>query len=394
MTSTTPRGRPPPWTALAPRRCWPVPRRTSRTSTPRNGASRRGPTAAARCAGGRSRAPASRSGRRRGPAWTTPPDRRLPVMTAATASSPDGTIVVVGSVNVDLLAQVQRHPRPGETLHGTGGQMLPGGKGANQAVAAARLGARVAMVGAVGSDVQAEAALSALREAGVDLGHVAEIEGPTGLAIVTVAEDGENSIVVIAGANDAMDAGRVRAAAEVISAARIVVCQGEIPRDGIEALPALVTGRFLHNPAPVMELDPAVLRASDPLVVNQHEAGLVLAQLAPDAETPSQPAQIATALREAGIASVVLTLGAEGSLVVDAEGQHRIPAAPVTAVDTTGAGDAFIGALAVGLARGESLPLAARFASRVGAFAATGHGAQPSYPGTEDPLPVLSGEGA
>ena len=310
-------------------------------------------------------------------------------MTAATASSPDGTIVVVGSVNVDLLAQVQRHPRPGETLHGTGGQMLPGGKGANQAVAAARLGARVAMVGAVGSDVQAEAALSALREAGVDLGHVAEIEGPTGLAIVTVAEDGENSIVVIAGANDAMDAGRVRAAAEVISAARIVVCQGEIPRDGIEALPALVTGRFLHNPAPVMELDPAVLRASDPLVVNQHEAGLVLAQLAPDQEAPEDPEAVVAALRAAGIPSAVLTLGADGSLVADQAGVRRIPPAPVEAVDTTGSGDAFIGALALGLARGDDLATAARLASRVGAFAATGEGAQPSYPTAADALPPL-----
>ena len=310
-------------------------------------------------------------------------------MTAATASSPDGTIVVVGSVNVDLLAQVQRHPRPGETLHGTGGQMLPGGKGANQAVAAARLGARVAMVGAVGSDVQAEAALSALREAGVDLGHVAEIEGPTGLAIVTVAEDGENSIVVIAGANDAMDAGRVRAAAEVISAARIVVCQGEIPRDGIEALPALVTGRFLHNPAPVMELDPAVLRASDPLVVNQHEAGLVLAQLAPDEDAPEDPEQILRALLATGIPSAVLTLGADGSLVADQAGVRRIPPAPVEAVDTTGSGDAFIGALALGLARGDDLATAARLASRVGAFAATGEGAQPSYPTAADELPAL-----
>ena len=310
-------------------------------------------------------------------------------MTAATASSPDGTIVVVGSVNVDLLAQVRRHPRPGETLHGTGGQMLPGGKGANQAVAAARLGARVAMVGAVGSDVQAEAALSALREAGVDLGHVAEIEGPTGLAIVTVAEDGENSIVVIAGANDAMDAGRVRAAAEVISAARIVVCQGEIPRDGIEALPALVTGRFLHNPAPVMELDPAVLRASDPLVVNQHEAGLVLAQLAPDEDAPEDPEQILRALLAAGIPSAVLTLGADGSLVADQAGVRRIPPAPVEAVDTTGSGDAFIGALALGLARGDDLATAARLASRVGAFAATGEGAQPSYPTAADELPAL-----
>ena len=310
-------------------------------------------------------------------------------MTAATASSPDGTIVVVGSVNVDLLAQVRRHPAPGETLHGTGGQMLPGGKGANQAVAAARLGARVAMVGAVGSDVQAEAALSALREAGVDLGHVAEIEGPTGLAIVTVAEDGENSIVVIAGANDAMDAGRVRAAAEVISAARIVVCQGEIPRDGIEALPALVTGRFLHNPAPVMELDPAVLRASDPLVVNQHEAGLVLAQLAPGQEAPEDPEAVVAALRAAGIPSAVLTLGADGSLVADQAGVRRIPPAPVEAVDTTGSGDAFIGALALGLARGDDLTTAARLASRVGAFAATGEGAQPSYPTAADELPAL-----
>ena len=310
-------------------------------------------------------------------------------MTAATASSPDGTIVVVGSVNVDLLAQVQRHPRPGETLHGTGGQMLPGGKGANQAVAAARLGARVAMVGAVGSDVQAEAALSALREAGVDLGHVAEIEGPTGLAIVTVAEDGENSIVVIAGANDAMDAGRVRAAAEAISAARIVVCQGEIPRDGIEALPALVTGRFLHNPAPVMELDPAVLRASDPLVVNQHEAGLVLAQLAPDQEAPEDPEAVVAALRATGIPSAVLTLGADGSLVADQAGVRRVPPAPVEAVDTTGSGDAFIGALALGLARGDDLATAARLASRVGAFAATGEGAQPSYPTAADELPAL-----
>ena len=310
-------------------------------------------------------------------------------MTAATASSPDGTIVVVGSVNVDLLAQVRRHPRPGETLHGTGGQMLPGGKGANQAVSAARLGARVAMVGAVGSDVQAEAALSALREAGVDLGHVAEIEGPTGLAIVTVAEDGENSIVVIAGANDAMGADRVRAAAEVISAARIVVCQGEIPRDGIEALPALVTGRFLHNPAPVMELDPAVLRASDPLVVNQHEAGLVLAQLAPGQEAPEDPEAVVAALLAAGIPSAVLTLGADGSLVADQAGVRRIPPAPVEAVDTTGSGDAFIGALALGLARGDDLTTAARLASRVGAFAATGEGAQPSYPTAADELPAL-----
>ena len=299
-------------------------------------------------------------------------------------------ITVVGSINVDLISQVRRHPQPGETLHGTGGQMLPGGKGANQAVAAAKLGGDVRMIGAVGTDAQAEVGLAGLRAAGVDLTGVREIEVPTGLAIVTVAEDGENTIVVIAGANDSVDAAQITAAKDVIATSSIVVCQGEIPREGIEALPALVTGRFLHNPAPVMELDPAVLRTSDPLVVNEHEAALVLAQLDPDAEVPEAPEQIVGALREAGIASVVLTLGARGSLVADADGTHRIPAAPVTAVDTTGAGDAFIGALAVGLARGETLPAAARLASRVGAFAATGQGAQPSYPSTGDELPQLA----
>ena len=301
-----------------------------------------------------------------------------------------GVITVVGSINVDLISQVRRHPQPGETLHGTGGQMLPGGKGANQAVAAAKLGGDVRMIGAVGTDAQAEVGLAGLRAAGVDLTGVREIEVPTGLAIVTVAEDGENTIVVIAGANDSVDAAQITAAKDVIATSSIVVCQGEIPREGIEALPALVTGRFLHNPAPVMELDPAVLRTSDPLVVNEHEAALVLAQLDPDAEVPEAPEQIVGALREAGIASVVLTLGARGSLVADADGTHRIPAAPVTAVDTTGAGDAFIGALAVGLARGETLPDAARLASRVGAFAATGQGAQPSYPSTGDELPQLA----
>jgi ribokinase len=349
---------------------------------------------------------------------------------SAADAAAGGAIVVVGSINVDLTATVRRHPLPGETLHGTGGEMTPGGKGANQAVAAGLLGGSVTMIGAVGTDGQAEVALSALRSSGVDTSQVTEIEGPTGLAIVTVSEDGENTIVVVPGANAAMDAEVVRRHAEVIGAAEIVVCQGEIPRSGIEALPALTRGRLLHNPAPVMELDPAVLRGSDPLVVNEHEAALVLEQLSdstaeagagagagaeagaeaeaeagaesgaePRTESESGPAAersspegVLRALLAAGVPSAVLTLGAEGSLVGDAAGIHRVPAAPVQAVDTTGAGDAFIGALAVGLARGESLPEAALLASRVGAFAATGHGAQPSYPGRRDELPALAEE--
>lgn len=302
-------------------------------------------------------------------------------------------IVVVGSINVDQFARVQRHPAPGETVHGTGGELLPGGKGANQAVAAARQGADVLMVGAVGSDGAREVALGALAASGVDLTHVADVPGPTGIAIVTVARDGENSIVVIAGANDAVNAERVRGAADVVGAAGIVVTQGEIPRDAIEALPALVTGRFVHNPAPVKELDLDVFRASDPLVVNEHEAALVLAQFGGEhaATVEGEPEQVASALRSQGIASVVLTLGSRGALVCEASGCTRIPVAEVSAVDTTGAGDAFIGALAAKLADGESLVEAARFASRVGAFAVTRKGAQPSYPGLADSLPDLGG---
>lgn len=299
--------------------------------------------------------------------------------------------MVVGSINVDLFARVARHPLPGETVHGTGGQMLPGGKGANQAVAAARLGGNVAMIGAVGSDAAADTAVSGLRESGVDLTGVTRTEEPTGLATVTVDAHGENSIVVIAGANGTVDADHVNGAADVIRGAAVVVCQGEIPPAGVETLPELVAGRFLHNPAPVLDLSPRVLLASDPLVVNEHEAALVLEQIGTRVPATTAPEELVEALRATGIASVVLTLGAKGAMVSDDDGAHRVPAAPVRAVDTTGAGDAFIGALAVGLARGEKLVEAARTASRVGAFAATGAGAQPSYPAVTDDLPALGG---
>lgn len=305
-------------------------------------------------------------------------------------------VVVIGSINADLVARVQRHPQPGETIHGTGGQILPGGKGANQAVAAAKLGAEVLMVGAVGDDLYAQAAMTGLRASGADLSGVATVDGPTGLALVTVDADGENSIVVIAGANDAVDPERIRSQADRIGNAAVVVAQGEIPPAAIEAIAPLVHGRFVHNPAPVLPLAPEAFRAADPLVVNEHEGALVLAELARAgaADQPAAdaaPGAVLQALADSGIASVVLTLGARGALVLEGGEITEIPAARIRAVDTTGAGDAFIGALAARLAEGVSLPEAARFASRVGAFAATGEGAQPSYPGTADELPELSG---
>ena len=293
-------------------------------------------------------------------------------------------IVVVGSINADLSSFVKRHPAPGETIHGTGGEITPGGKGANQAVAAANLGASVAMVGAVGSDPNAKPALSGLEASGVVLDHITDVEGPTGVAIVTVAEDGENTIVVIPGANGTMNAAAVEAKRDVIGAAQVVVAQGEIPRDGIEAIPALVNGRFLFNPAPVLDLSLDTFRAANPLVVNEHEAELVAEQFG---HSPASPQDAAQRLLGEGIESIVLTLGAQGSVVYTAEDEVEIPAVSVTAVDTTGAGDAFIGALAAKLASGDSLEDAARFASRVGAYAVTGKGAQPSYPTKDDQLP-------
>ncbi|MCK9793228.1 ribokinase [Isoptericola sp. 4D.3] len=310
----------------------------------------------------------------------------------------DGSVVVVGSANADLLARTAVHPAPGETVLGRDLAVLPGGKGANQAVAAARLGARVAFVGAVGDDEFAQAATSGLRDAGVDLDRLTVVEGSTGVAVVTVAADGENSIVVIPGANAAVDASLVRRHADLLAGAAVVVLQGEIPRDGVEAAAHLAGGRLVVNLAPVIEVDPAVLRRADPLVVNEHEAHAALRLLDRDGgtgpgvsgELPDD--EVVGRLRALGVPSVVLTRGAQGALVaargLGADGDVvSVPAPRVDAVDTTGAGDAFVGALAGELARGSGLVDAAHLAARVGAFAVRGSGAQPSYPWAGDELP-------
>lgn len=303
------------------------------------------------------------------------------------------SVVVVGSINLDLIYTCQRIPRPGETLHASGSSTSPGGKGANQAVAAARRGARVAMVGAVGTDGFAGDAVSLLAEAGVDLRSVASIDGPTGIAVIYVQEDGENSILVNAGANSAMTRERVESHAELIQAAPIVALQGEIPRAGIEAAAALCGarpdgGRLVLNLAPVMELDPAVIRQADPLVVNEYEGRLALTMLTGQ-EVADDTAAV-KALLQTGVRSVVLTRGAAGALVGDASGVVSVPSPKVKVVDTTGAGDAFVGALLAGLATGASLREAAVGAVRVGAFACTKPGAQASYPALTEDLPEIT----
>lgn len=297
------------------------------------------------------------------------------------------SITVVGSINADLTVLVSRHPLPGETLLGRDGGISAGGKGANQAVAAANLGAQVRLVGAVGTDAYAEPAVELLRSSGVDLSAVETIAGSTGLAVITVSDDGENTIIVVPGANADVDGDFVTTAREVIETADIVLLQGEIPVEGFKEAVRLATGRVVVNLAPVIEVPREALLAADPLVANEHEAGLILAQLGVT-DIPAAEEDMARALIAHGFASVVLTRGPRGAVVASGQAVTAIPTPVVEAVDSTGAGDAFVGALVFRLAEGDTLADAALFAARVGAFSATRRGAQASYPTAADQLPA------
>ncbi|MFE3886440.1 ribokinase [Streptomyces lydicus] len=303
-------------------------------------------------------------------------------------------VLVVGSANADLTVRVGRRPGAGETVTGTDLVESAGGKGANQAAAAARIGGRTALLARVGGDAYGELLLGAQRDAGTDVTPVIVDDGArTGTAMILVDPDGDNSIVVSPGANAALTPQDVAAAKDTIAAASVVSLQLEIPMESVRAA-AVAAGqagtRVVLNPSPAPEaaaLAPELLAAADPLVVNEHEARQ-LSQLA-----DGTPAAWAQALRERAARSVVVTLGGDGALVLDASGTTDVPGVRVKAVDTTGAGDAFTGALATRLARGDSLPEAARFAVRVGAAAVTKPGAQPSYP-TLAELDVLAPEAA
>lgn len=299
-----------------------------------------------------------------------------------------GTVVVIGSINVDLFAHVRSHPVPGETVLGTGGERAPGGKGANQALAARLQGASVNLVGAVGDDSDASVALGLLRTAGVGLSGIITLpDQPTGLAIITVSDAGENTIVVISGANGAIPPEHALRAVEDLHHTDRVLMQGELPSDLTARTIRAAHARGLHvavNLAPYAELPDDVLRLADPLVVNELEASAVARQLGLDTRTEAATAQ---GLLDHGIPSIVMTLGSRGCLVGDTTGVTPLPAVEVAAIDTTGAGDAFTGALLARLAAGDHLVAAARHSSRVGAYAVQHRGAQPSYPALEDELP-------
>ncbi|MFC5200958.1 ribokinase [Streptomyces kaempferi] len=293
----------------------------------------------------------------------------------------DYDLLVVGSANADLVIGVERRPAAGETVLGSDLVVHPGGKGANQSVAAARLGARTALLARVGDDAHGRLLLDSQRAAGVDTAGVLVGGAPTGVALITVDPSGDNSIVVSPGANGRLTPEDVRADADLVRASRVVSAQLEIPLETVvETVRTLAPGsRFVLNPSPPRPLPAEVLAACDPLIVNEHEARVVLG----DGAGP-EPEDWATALLALGPRSVVVTLGARGALVADADGAARVPSVRVETVDTTGAGDSFTAALAWRLGLGEPLSVAAAYAARVGAVAVTRPGAQESFPTAEE----------
>ncbi|MBM3695250.1 MAG: ribokinase [Actinobacteria bacterium] len=284
-------------------------------------------------------------------------------------------ITVVGSLNLDATVRVPRLPLPGETVMGRGHAHDTGGKGANQAVAAARLGRSVAMVGMVGRDDAGDRLLAALDAAGVATATVRRSPSlATGLALVMVDDSAENSIVVIPAANGALAPEDLDPA--VIGAAAVVLLQLEIPPETVEAAVGFARGTVVLNPAPAHPLPAGLLARVDVLVPNRTELAL-LAGAEPPA-TVDEAAGLARSL--GGPRGVVVTLGAEGALVVTGEQATHVPAPRVDAVDPTGAGDAFCAGLADALVGGADLLTAARWAVRCGAAAVTRRGAQASLP--------------
>jgi ribokinase len=282
-----------------------------------------------------------------------------------------GNVYVVGSVNVDLVVTAATLPGPGETVAGGTFERHGGGKSANQAVAAARLGARVRMVGAVGDDDLGEEAVAALREEGVDVSAVARLEGSaTGVALIVVDRAGENQIAVASGANAELGADAVEATLRGADGG-VVLLGFEVPDAPVVAgaRAARAAGlQVLVNPAPARTLPPALLEHSPLLTPNLDEARALAGEQDPEAAGRALAARTG--------APVVITLGADGALVVDGDAVERLPAPRVEVVDTTGAGDAFNGALACELARGAALPDAVRAAIAVAAASTGAAGAR------------------
>lgn len=287
------------------------------------------------------------------------------------------SILVIGSINMDLVAQTPRIPVAGETLTGSSFATTPGGKGANQAVAAARLGASVAMLGMVGQDVFGTSLLNTLQNAGVNTESVARVDGPSGIASIAVGAQGENSIIVIPGANAAVTPDVLDQHIALIRTAGIVLCQLELPMATVMHALELCADAgvpVVLDPAPAVPLPASAWRRIAWFTPNETEAKLYLG-------TELPPEEAAAQLLALGLEGVILKRGAQGSYVARSNGEARwVPAFQVDAVDTVAAGDCFNGAFAVALREGLDPWAAARFASAAAAISVTRHGAQDSMP--------------
>jgi ribokinase len=285
-------------------------------------------------------------------------------------------IVVVGSLNMDLVARAPRHPQPGETVLGTEFNTFPGGKGANQAVAAARLGGAVKMVGRVGADAFGNRLIGTLASDGVNTKHVEQLaDVPTGLALITVDAAGQNTIVVVPGANGRLMPDDLLAVGDIFKGAAALLLQLEIPMPTVVRAIELARQdgvRVILNPAPAQPLEAELLNGVDFLIPNQNELALLAGH--------GSMRDTARQLQASGVRSIIVTLGQDGALIVDAEGETYVPGRQVQVVDATAAGDAFAGAFVVAIAEGRSTREAVKWGNAAGALAVTRAGAQPSLP--------------
>ena len=290
-------------------------------------------------------------------------------------------ILVVGSSNTDMVIKAGHLPRPGETILGGTFLMNPGGKGANQAVAAARLGGQITFICKTGNDIFGNEAKQLFEKEGIDASFVFfDSEHPSGVALITVDDKGENCIVVASGANAHLTPDDLSTAHEAIENAGIILMQLEIPIETVKYVAdvARKSGKkLILNPAPAQPLDPDLLQLLDLITPNETEAEMITGIKITDDDTLYDCAR---AIFEMGVQMVIITLGAKGAFIYNDDIQILVPSIEVDAVDTTAAGDVFNGALAVAISEGRDLPEAVRFANRAAAISVTRIGAQASAP--------------